>query len=93
MKNSIDLDKIFSKKVLFILPILFCLAFFSSFFNNNYRLFLRGSFEILYSEVLFCSFIYFIFLSIVHLLAYKRISKYNLFFIEMLLLFLTFRLS
>ena len=93
MKKSIDLDKLFSKKVLFILPVLFCLAFFSSFFNVNYKLFLRGSFEILYSEVLFCSFIYFILLSIVYLLAYKRTSKYNLFFIEMLLLFLTFRLS
>lgn len=93
MKKNIDLDKLLNSKLLFILPVIFVVSYFSSFFNLNYQLFLRGSFEILYSEVIIYSLVYFVFLSIIYLIFFKRISKYNLFFIESIFIMLTLNIS
>lgn len=93
MKKEISLDKIFNNRVLFLLPNLMCLAYFSYCFNANYKLFLRGGYEVLFSEVITWSLIYIILISILHLLLRKKVSSYNLFLLKIILLTLFFGTS
>lgn len=90
MKKEVNLGKIFNDKVLFILPILMCLAFFSYYFNESYYLYIRGSFEVLFIEVIIWSLIYSVIVCILHLILRKRISSTRLFLLKILILTIFF---
>lgn len=91
MKKNVSLENIFNDKFLFFLPMLFALAFFSYYFNESYELYIRGSFEVLFLEVLIWTGIYSIIVLIEHFILKKFMNSFSLFLIKIATLLVFFK--
>ena len=89
MKTSVDINKLLNDKVLFLIPNFLYFSLFCYFYNEAYNGF-GISLDVLFRDIIFISFVYFVIFTIIHFLLKRKLSSLSIFFIKVILILLSF---
>ena len=89
MRKSVDINKILNDKFLFFISNFLYFALFCYFYNEAYNGY-GISLDVLFRDIIFISFLYFLIFTIIHFLLKIKLSSVNIFFIKIILILLSF---